>query len=196
MLVRQLGAWEPNGTGGTERRDAWDVARADVRPAWREDQVLNLAQLRLRADGIERRWATYGDGGYARTMSAGQAAADTVLLLAGVEFPEDVAAEEPNLPVYAAVLPVRPGRILRLVAEAWRTDVPTLRSPKRARPVVQARQIAMFLLRRHTGLTLVAIGDLLGGRDHTTVIYGIRKIARNPQLRAAADVLAARFEED
>jgi hypothetical protein len=184
MLVRQLGPWRPNGTGGAERCDAWDVARADVRPAWREEQKLNAAQHAMRVSGIEWRWGTFGAGGYTSTLAIGKAAADAAMHLAGIEFPLDneVVASD-----------VRPGRILRLVSEVWGVDLEALRGPRRTRKEVQARQVAMFLLRRYTGLSLVGIGTLLGGRDHTTVIHAVRKIEADPRLLAAAEALVVRF---
>lgn len=186
MLVRQLGPWERTWNGGMERRDPWDVARADVRPAWRDDQVLNPTQQAMRDSGIEWRWGTFGAGGYTSTLSIGQAAADAAMRLVGIEFPEDneVVASD-----------VRPGRILRLVTEVWNVDMATLQGPRRTRKEVQARQIAMFLLRRHTGLSLVNIGGLLGGRDHTTVIHAVKKIGADPRLLAAAEALVLRFGE-
>jgi len=38
------------------------------------------------------------------------------------------------------------------------------------------RQLAMYLIRRETGASLPAIGELLGGRDHTTILHGCNKI--------------------
>lgn len=41
---------------------------------------------------------------------------------------------------------------------------------------MRARQVAMYLLKKELGLTYVEIGNLLGGRDHTTVMHGVDKI--------------------
>ena len=49
-------------------------------------------------------------------------------------------------------------------------------SPSRTRTLVTARQIAMYLLRELTEMSLPKIGQVLGGRDHTTVIHADRKI--------------------
>ena len=51
-----------------------------------------------------------------------------------------------------------------------------LKGPKRDASLVKARQVAMFLLKKELGLTLVEIGNILGGRDHTTVMHGVEKI--------------------
>jgi chromosomal replication initiation ATPase DnaA len=54
-------------------------------------------------------------------------------------------------------------------------------SPRRCQTLALARQHAMWELDRRTSLSLPQIGKLLGGRDHTTVLHGIRAhAARNP----------------
>lgn len=50
-------------------------------------------------------------------------------------------------------------------------------SADRSRPIVEARQTAMYLCRELTDLSLPKIGDAFGGRDHTTVMYANKKIA-------------------
>ena len=42
--------------------------------------------------------------------------------------------------------------------------------------MVKARQIAMYILRKEFGMSFVEIGNMLGGRDHTTVMYGVDKV--------------------
>ena len=42
--------------------------------------------------------------------------------------------------------------------------------------MVRPRQVAMFLLKKELGLTFVEIGNLLGGRDHTTIMHGVDKV--------------------
>lgn len=51
-----------------------------------------------------------------------------------------------------------------------------LKGPKRDASLVKARQVAMFLLKKELRLTLVEIGNILGGRDHTTVMHGVEKV--------------------
>lgn len=52
-----------------------------------------------------------------------------------------------------------------------------LRSKSRQKMTVLSRQVAMYLLREETDLSLAAIGKLLGGRDHSTVLYGHEKVS-------------------
>jgi chromosomal replication initiator protein len=56
-----------------------------------------------------------------------------------------------------------------------------------------ARQVAMYLIRENGQYRLSDIGDMLGGRDHTTILHGCEKIAReiktNPQTaKEIADI--------
>ncbi len=56
-----------------------------------------------------------------------------------------------------------------------------LRSSKRTRNIAYPRQIAMYLCRKLTDLSLPKIGEKFGGRDHTTIIHGFEKISRDLQ---------------
>jgi len=69
-----------------------------------------------------------------------------------------------------------PDALLRIVAEHFQLTDSDLCGRKRTKEIAGARQIAMYLLREEHGLSLPAIGTLLGGRDHSTVRYGIEKI--------------------
>jgi chromosomal replication initiator protein len=60
-----------------------------------------------------------------------------------------------------------------------------LTSKSRSRPLTQARHIAMYLMRECTGLSLVKIGEIFGGRDHTTVLHGIKKVEAEMRARDA-----------
>ncbi|GAB3194781.1 chromosomal replication initiator protein DnaA [Nesterenkonia suensis] len=67
-------------------------------------------------------------------------------------------------------------QIIDATAEYYSFTVEDLMSKSRNRTLVTARQIAMYLLRELTEMSLPKIGQALGGRDHTTVIYAERKI--------------------
>ena len=66
--------------------------------------------------------------------------------------------------------------ILNEVADFYGVDIRALQGRGRSRNIVIPRQVAMYLLREETEASLMDIGKSLGGRDHTTVIYGCDKI--------------------
>ncbi|MPZ51736.1 MAG: chromosomal replication initiator protein DnaA [Acidimicrobiia bacterium] len=68
--------------------------------------------------------------------------------------------------------------IIVSTATACGFSVDDLTGPSRRQPLVLARQIAMYLCREHTDLSLPRIGSHFGGRDHTTVIHSIEKVKR------------------
>ncbi|MFM8386673.1 MAG: chromosomal replication initiator protein DnaA [Planctomycetia bacterium] len=88
-------------------------------------------------------------------------------------------------------------RILEVAAAHWQVKPADLRSKKRTRVVSLARQVVMSLARRLTSLSLWEIGQHVGGRDHTTVLYGIQKVeaemASSPRFKSEVDRLADRL---
>jgi chromosomal replication initiator protein len=70
-----------------------------------------------------------------------------------------------------------PEAILDAVAGHFHLSRDQLSSRDRSRQVAQPRQVAMYLIREETQASLPQIGSALGGRDHTTVMYGCDKIA-------------------
>jgi chromosomal replication initiator protein len=75
-------------------------------------------------------------------------------------------------------VPITPGRILTAVAGAFDVSVTQLEGPSRRQPLARARQVAMYLCRQLTDLSLPRIGLLFGSRDHTTVLHGINNVHR------------------
>lgn len=71
--------------------------------------------------------------------------------------------------------------ILDVVANYFHLKPEELRSSKRTRNIAYPRQIAMYLCRKLTDLSLPKIGEKFGGRDHTTIIHGFDKISRELQ---------------
>jgi chromosomal replication initiator protein len=66
--------------------------------------------------------------------------------------------------------------IMAVTAEYFGVTIEDLTGGSRTRVLVQARQIAMYLCRELTELSLPKIGQTFGGRDHTTVMHAERKI--------------------
>lgn len=73
---------------------------------------------------------------------------------------------------------ITPEVILRQVADFYSVDLKLLQGRSRSRNIVVPRHVAMYLLREETDSSLVDIGQLLGGRDHTTVMYGYEKVEK------------------
>jgi len=76
---------------------------------------------------------------------------------------------------------VTPEKIAQAVSDYYGVDMETLKSQKRDRAIVMPRQIAMFLMRAETDVSLLRIGAELGGRDHSTVLHACDKIDRESQ---------------
>ncbi len=71
---------------------------------------------------------------------------------------------------------VKPDQVVDVVARSFNLSVDRLLSAERTHAVALPRQIAMYLM-RETNLSLPQIGQALGGRDHTTVMYACEKVA-------------------
>ncbi len=67
-------------------------------------------------------------------------------------------------------------QIIRSVANQFHIKEEQLLGRGRSRDIALARQVVMYLLRTETTASLPSIGEILGGRDHTTIMYGCEKI--------------------
>ncbi len=81
---------------------------------------------------------------------------------------------------------IHPDDVIRTVCDYYSVKPTQLRGTRRDALFVKPRQICMFLLKEDLKITLVEIGNLLGGRDHTTIMHGVDKIREqketNPTL--------------
>ena len=88
---------------------------------------------------------------------------------------------------------VTPEFIIEVVADHFNLTPLDIISQRRNKEIVYPRQIAMYLCRNMTDTGLQNIGKSLGGRDHTTILHGIDKIAAdlegNPTLQNTIDIL-------
>ena len=78
---------------------------------------------------------------------------------------------------------IAPEKIIELVAKEWQTSVDALLGRDRSQKIAQPRQVAMYLMRKETDASLPQIGEVLGGRDHTTVMYAIDKITSDIETK-------------
>lgn len=78
-------------------------------------------------------------------------------------------------------------QIAEVVAEFYHISLEAMCGKQRDKHIVMPRQIAMYLIRQETQISLLEIGQLFGGRDHSTVLHACEKIDRavnlNPTLR-------------
>lgn len=82
---------------------------------------------------------------------------------------------------------IPPGKILEAVAASEGIGVNDLVGQNRSAKIAVPRQLAMYLLREFNEISFPQIGELLGGRDHTTIMYGIKKIEDNEKLKKRAE---------
>jgi chromosomal replication initiator protein len=73
---------------------------------------------------------------------------------------------------------VQPEAVVNQVAQYYKLSVDKLLSLDRSRDVARPRQVAMYLLREEVHISYPQIGAVLGGRDHTTVMYAVDKIKK------------------
>lgn len=72
----------------------------------------------------------------------------------------------------------RPDEVIKNVCVFYDIKPTLIKSPKRNAYLVKARQIAMYILKKDLSLSFVEIGNILGGRDHTTVMHGVEKVEK------------------
>jgi len=113
---------------------------------------------------------------------------DITLELARVALGED-----PN----QAFKPVTIDQIVGYVTEYYGVRLADLQSRKRTRTIALPRQVCMYLAREHTRHSLEEIGGYFGGRDHTTVLHGVRTIGDRqkyePEIAQALETLEAKI---
>ncbi|NER39245.1 MAG: chromosomal replication initiator protein DnaA [Oscillatoria sp. SIO1A7] len=74
-----------------------------------------------------------------------------------------------------------PDVVIAAVVDMFGVSIEDLKGSSRRREISGARQIAMYLMRQHTDLSLPKIGEEFGGKDHTTVLYSCDKIAQRKE---------------
>lgn len=96
-------------------------------------------------------------------------------------------------------MPVQIERIIREVSLYFGVSVLDIKSSRRTKEVILPRQIAMYLSKKMTIRSFPSIGRLFGNKDHTTVLFGVRKIEAlketNPVVSKAISEISASLRE-
>ncbi len=94
--------------------------------------------------------------------------------------------------------PININDILKTVSNYYSIKMIDIKGKRRTKEIVVPRQVAMYLIYDMTATPFVSIGELLGGRDHTTVMHGVRKvednITREVKLRQDVDNIKQALE--
>ncbi|PIS08887.1 chromosomal replication initiator protein DnaA [Candidatus Beckwithbacteria bacterium CG10_big_fil_rev_8_21_14_0_10_34_10] len=133
------------------------------------------------------------EGFLTRLVSEGETRKKSISL----ELCQTILERTSPLPVVSKRL-LKPNEILDLVARYFELKISELKGPKRSKPIVVPRQIAMYLIRTELeDYPLMEIGRLFGGRDHTTVMHSVDKIKNllpgSEELRSKVDNLKKRL---
>jgi len=90
--------------------------------------------------------------------------------------PEPLILELPDPAVFSGMNKIE--QIKRIICKRYGISKEAIESNCRKKDIVMPRQIAMYLARKNTTYSFPEIGRRLGGRDHTTIIFAVRKIER------------------
>jgi chromosomal replication initiator protein len=87
--------------------------------------------------------------------------------------------------------------VQKLVADHYKIRVVDLKAKSRTQPLVTARQLSMYLIKKHLDKSLVEIGRSFGGKDHSTVINALRRVedqlSTNPDIKKDFNELEGRI---
>lgn len=75
-------------------------------------------------------------------------------------------------------VPVTVDKIIREVGRTFNVSSADIRSSKRSANISNARQVAMFIVRDITQISMAEVGEEFGGRDHSTVVYAIQQVEK------------------
>lgn len=77
--------------------------------------------------------------------------------------------------------PITAEVIQKIVADYLGIKIQDIKARKRTKEIANARQIAMYMIKQHTSLSLSEIGKIFGGKDHATVIYACKQVEEKKQ---------------
>ena len=145
-----------------ETRTAILRAKAESQPVQVPDDVIGLIARQVQSNIREL------EGAFNRIVANAQLTGAPLTIEMASATLADLLARPTSLSV---------DQIIRLVAEYYGVEIAAMCGQSRSRETVRPRHIAMFLAREEAGASLPHIGTAMGGRDHTTILYGVKKIA-------------------
>jgi chromosomal replication initiator protein len=94
----------------------------------------------------------------------------------GQELNVKTAGDAIGQSIKIAAKPINLNQILKVVSSYYNVSITDIKSKRRTQDLVIPRQMSMYLLYELTQTPYITIGELLGGRDHTTIMHGVKKV--------------------